>query len=42
MHVSVRKLDHILVNILSFERRMGRHQIYVLKIDGKQVAREIT
>lgn len=41
MPASVRKLDHILVNILGFERRMGRHQIYALKIDGKQVARTV-
>ncbi len=41
MPVSVRKLDHILVNMFGFERRMGRHQIYVLKIDGKQFARTV-
>ncbi|MGE0085531.1 MAG: hypothetical protein AB7S75_14055 [Desulfococcaceae bacterium] len=41
MPVSVRILDHILVNILGFERRMGRHQIYVLRIGEKQVARTL-
>lgn len=41
MPVSVRKPDHILVNVLGFERRMGRHQIYVLRIREKQVARTL-
>jgi len=41
MPVSVRKLDHILVNVLGFECRMGRHRIYALKVGGKQVARTV-
>ncbi len=41
MPVSVRKLDHILVNVLGFERRMGRHQIYILRTGEKQVARTL-
>jgi len=34
-------MDRILVNVLGFERRMGRHQIYILRIGGKQVARTL-
>jgi hypothetical protein len=30
MPISARKMDEILVNVLGFERRMGKHQIYVL------------
>jgi len=41
MPVSTRKIDRILVNVLGFERRMGRHQIYILRIGGKQVARTL-
>jgi hypothetical protein len=41
MPVSARKLDQVLVNVLGFERRMGRHQIYILKTGGKQVARTL-
>jgi alpha-galactosidase len=41
MPVSGRKMDRILVNVLGFERRMGRHQIYILRIGGKQVARTL-
>ena len=41
MPVSTRKMDRILVNILGFERRMGRHQIYILRFGGKQVARTL-
>jgi len=29
------------LNVLGFERRMGRHQIYILRIGGKQVARTL-
>jgi hypothetical protein len=41
MPVSARRMDHILVNVLGFERRMGRHQIYVLKLGGRQAARTL-
>lgn len=41
MPVSTRKMDRILVNVLGFERRMGRHQIYILRLRGKQVARTL-
>ncbi|MFH1927738.1 MAG: hypothetical protein ABIK79_06145 [Chloroflexota bacterium] len=41
MPITARKMDKILVNVLGFERRMGRHQIYVLRIGGKQVARTL-
>lgn len=41
MPVSARKMDRILVNVLGFERRMGRHQIYVLTIRGRQVVRTL-
>ena len=41
MPVSTRKLDQILVNVLGFERRMGKHQIYVLRLEGRQVARTL-
>ncbi len=41
MPVSARKMDRILVRVLGFERRMGRHQIYILRIEGKQVARTL-
>ncbi|MBI4532018.1 MAG: hypothetical protein HY709_10925 [Candidatus Latescibacteria bacterium] len=34
-------MDHILVNVLGFERRMGKHQIYVLRVGGRQVARTL-
>ena len=39
--VSARKMDKILVNVLGFERRMARHQIYVLTIGGRQVVRTL-
>jgi hypothetical protein len=38
--VSTRKMDRILVNVLGFGRCMGRHQIYILRLGGKQVARK--
>ncbi len=41
MPISARKMDKILVNVLGFERRMGRHQIYVLTIGGQQVVRTL-
>lgn len=41
MPVSTRKMDRILANVLGFERRMGRHQIYILRLGGKQVARTL-
>ena len=41
MPVSTRKMDGILVNVLGFDRRMGRHQIYILRLGGKQVARTL-
>jgi len=41
MPVSARKMDQILVNVLGFERRMGKHQIYVLRLEGRQVARTL-
>jgi hypothetical protein len=34
-------MDRILVQVLGFERRMGRHQIYILRIGGRQVARTL-
>ncbi len=41
MPISGRKMDHVLVNVLGYERRAGRHQIYVLRLRGKQVARTL-
>jgi len=41
MPVFGRKMDHLLVNVLGYERRVGRHQIYVLRLDGKQAARTL-
>lgn len=41
MPISARKMDQILVNVLGFERRMGKHQIYILKLGGRQVARTL-
>jgi hypothetical protein len=41
MPVSSRRMDQILVNILGFERRMGKHQVYVLRIGDRQVARTV-
>ena len=41
MPISARKMDRILVSVLGFERRMGRHRIYILRIGGKQVARTL-
>ena len=41
MPVSGRKMDQLLVNALGYERRMGRHQIYILRLSGKQVARTL-
>jgi len=41
MPVSGRKMDQLLVNVLGYERRMGRHQIYILRLGGKQVARTL-
>ena len=41
MPISARRMDEILVNVLGFERRMGKHQIYVLSIGGRQVARTL-
>jgi len=39
MPVSARKLDSLLVNVLGFERRLGRHQTYVLRVGDRQVVR---
>ncbi len=41
MPTSVRKMDQLLVNVLGFTRRTGRHQIYVLELDGRQVVRTL-
>jgi hypothetical protein len=41
MPVSTRKMDSILVQVLGFERRTGRHLIYVLRLGGRQVARTL-
>jgi len=41
MPVSARKMDAILVNVLGFERRMDRHQIYILREGNRQVARTL-
>lgn len=41
MPISARKMDQILVQVLGYERRMGRHQIYVLTLGGQQVARTV-
>jgi hypothetical protein len=41
MPASVRKMDQLLVNVLGFTRRTGRHQIYVLELDGRQVVRTL-
>jgi hypothetical protein len=41
MPISGRKMDQVLVNVLGYERRMGRHQIYILRLGGKQVARTV-
>ncbi len=41
MPISARKMDRILVSVLGFERRMGRHQIYILRTGGRQVARTL-
>ncbi len=41
MPVSPRKLDHLLVNALGFERRPGRHQVYILRLAGRQVVRTL-
>ena len=41
MPISGRKMDHVLVNVLGYERRAGRHQIYVLRLRGRQVARTL-
>jgi hypothetical protein len=41
MPISARKMDRILVQVLGFERRMGRHQIYILRIGERQVARTL-
>ena len=41
MPISARKMDRTLASVLGFERRMGRHQIYILRIGGKQVARTL-
>jgi alpha-galactosidase len=41
MPISARKMDRILVSVLGYERRMGRHQVYVLRLGGKQVARTL-
>jgi hypothetical protein len=35
MSTSVRKMDQLLVNVLGFARRTGRHQIYILELDGR-------
>jgi len=34
-------MDQLLVNVLGFTRRTGRHQIYVLELDGRQVVRTL-
>lgn len=41
MPTPARKMDQLLVNVLGFERRSGRHQIYVLELDGRQVVRTL-
>ena len=41
MPTSVRKMDQLLVNVLGFARRTGRHQIYILELDGRQVVRTL-
>ena len=41
MPISARKMDQILVQVLGYERRMGRHQIYALTLGGQQVARTV-
>lgn len=41
MPTSVRKMDQLLVNGLGFERRAGRHQLYVLEYAGRQVVRTL-
>jgi hypothetical protein len=41
MPTSVRKMDQLLVNELGFTRRTGRHQIYVLELEGRQVVRTL-
>jgi len=41
MPVSVRRMDHILVHVLGFERRMGKHQVYILRLNGRQVVRTL-
>mgnify|MGYP000044160715 CR=1 FL=1 len=41
MPASARKMDRLLTNKLGFKRRMGKHQIYVLKVGGRQVARTL-
>jgi len=39
MPVPARKLDNLLANVLGFERRLGRHQMYVLRVGERQVVR---
>lgn len=41
MPTPARKMDQLLVNVLGFARRSGRHQIYVLELDGRQVVRTL-
>lgn len=41
MPVKARQMDRILVNVLGFERRMGRHQVYTLRVKGKHVVRTL-
>ena len=41
MPTSVRKMDQLLVNVLGFARRTGRHQIYILELGGRQVVRTL-
>ena len=41
MPTSVRKMDQLLVNVLGFARCTGRHQIYILELDGRQVVRTL-
>jgi hypothetical protein len=34
-------MDQLLVNVLGFARRTGRHQIYIPELDGRQVVRTL-
>jgi len=39
MPVPARKLDSLLANVLGFERRLSRHQMYVLRVGDRQMVR---